>query len=73
MKIVAAMMETIMTAIVMEVIMAAIRMIEIVVAAVVVSTMWQSMILWMTTSITHTTTTINMLIPEAIDWEIVEH
>ena len=47
--------------------------ITIIVTAIVVSTMWQSMILWMTTSVVHTTTTMNMLIPEAIDWEIVEH
>ena len=64
MKIVAAMMKTITTAI---------RMIEIVVAAVVIYTMWQSMILWMTTSVVHATTTMNMLTAEAIDWEIFEH
>jgi len=64
MKIMAAMMKAIMTAI---------RMIEIIVAAIVVSAMWQSMILWMTTSITHATTAMNMLATEAIDWKIIEH
>ena len=63
-KIVAAMAKTITTAI---------RMIEIVVAAVVVSAMWESVVLWMTTSVVYTITTMNMLIPEAIDWKIIEH